>query len=219
MAPFFAELQPDPAIAGTYILLQELEASLRLRGRTNDSLKVALLYADLRAGYQRLSVTAAERVEELIRERIRATSVRPPTSGALEGAIRAQPLHTSIPAGAVSIGDIAVLDEATTRERRGRVYKPYWWAQERGYAGNVGREVRGFFTTGSGDRHPASGAQKRMHPYFEAQKGPKMIIGDPIEPRHFLRDGIANLLPEYLAEASRIQGNALTKLGQATTHR
>lgn len=213
MAPFFGEIQPDPAIARTYILLQELEASLRVRGRQADALKVALLYVDLRQDYLRLSTMAAERAEELIRARIRATAVRPPTTGTLEEAIRSQPLLTTIPAGGVQIADIDVLDEATTRvnERTGRVYKPYWRAQEYGYEGNVGREVRGFFQPG---RAAASPQQKRAHPYFEAQFGPKMVIGDPIEERRFLRDGIDNLLPWYRQEAARIQTRAVTTLNR-----
>lgn len=169
--------------------------------------------------YEKLGVDGAIKADELIRARIRATAVRPPTSGRLESGIISRPLPTTWPAGAVGIADIDALDKAAVNPRF-HAAGPYWRTQEYGYAGHVGRRVPGYFQPG-GAR--PSGAEFRVHPYFEQVGGaggraprgtPAMVIRKPIEARHFLRDGTDDMLAWRQLGISRINRNAISALAR-----
>jgi hypothetical protein len=86
----------------------------------------------------------------------------------------------------------------------------WWWTQEEGYAGHVGREVKGYFYDAgySGPVAPDP-ARFREHPLFAAGKGPsgtggprggkgrKMTIQNPIPARHFVREGVLKAETEW----------------------
>lgn len=95
----------------------------------------------------------------------------------------------------------------------------WWWTQEEGYSGHVGREVKGYFFD-AGYSNPAAPDPSRFreHPLFMAGsksaglyadlgfsggggprggKGRKMTIQNPIPPRHFVRDGVQRAEAEW----------------------
>jgi hypothetical protein len=209
--PFYTRLEPDPALARGYVfLLDEIDVHL-LRGRPDKAAKVRRIIQRMWREYDRLGVDGAVKVDELIRARIRTTAVRPPTSGALEGAIQSRPLPSTFPAGAVGIAD---LDPLTAATMRANANEPYWRAQEYGYSGNVGRRLRGFFGDSPPGTSPASGAEFRHHPYFFTGPGPRMVIRQPIYSRHFLRDGTADFAAWHGGESARILREATIALGR-----
>ncbi len=140
--------------------------------------------------------TALE-ADRLIRARIEATRVRPPTLGvknsqtSLLSGVESRPIPSILPGGgAVGIADISLLIRATLRPSAGSSVPYYWRAQEFGSEHNVGRVIVGVFQPG--DAAPDAG-QFRAHPAFET-RGPgstryPMRIRRPIPERAFLREG------------------------------
>jgi hypothetical protein len=102
---------------------------------------------------------------------------------------------TSVP-GSVGVNFMPALDANVS----------WWWTQEQGYSGHVGREIRGFFFD-AGFTSPSrpDPAQFRVHPLFASRSdqladfgaglgkrggvGGKGTIKNPIEPRRFVEHG------------------------------
>jgi acetylornithine deacetylase/succinyl-diaminopimelate desuccinylase-like protein len=208
--PFAWKIEPDPRIALVYVELQTAIENLTARGRIVEARRLLDAYVEMRRRYERLGISAAAKAEEFMRARLESTEVRPPTSQRLKRAITAAPLETSLPAGAVGMGDIPTLDAATIRTRGRRVYKPYWRAQEHGYAGNIGRIVPGYFHEPGPFTAPTAD-EFRVHAYFtqvQYQKGeapPAMVIGKPVPARHFLANGAKDTAIWFRGEAQAIQ--------------
>jgi hypothetical protein len=206
--PFYTRINPDPADARGYVFLLDAIDAHRFHGRPAQAAEVRRIIQRMWRDYDALSVDGARKADELIRARVRATAVRPPTSGALEGGISSAPIPSTFPAGAVGIADLDTLNAATMRANTN---EPYWRAQEYGYAGNVGRRLRGFFNPGNS---PASGAEFRHHPYFDTGPGPRMVIRRPIYARNFLHDGTTDFAAWHAMEAQRIRRDAITALAR-----
>lgn len=218
MARYFRQIEPDPAIARSYVLLQDTIANLTARGRVVDARRYLAAYIKMRERYERLGIEGAAESEEFVRLRLESSrSGRPDATGRLQAAIQSRPLVSGLPAGAIGIGDLGTLNRATTRSSRGRKYKPYWRAQEYGYSGNVGRIVPGYFQPGDS---PPSQDEYRAHPYFtrvhytkgEGETPPAMVIGEPIEARHFLSNGVRDTLKWYTREAEKIQSQVIADI-------
>lgn len=115
---------------------------------------------------------------------IKVTQVRPDTSKQrhMEDNLRSRHIPTpGLDLAVVGLFDIGELDKTAT------AHGTYWEAQEFGTDAHVGRIVRGFFMPGSVRPDPS---QDRQHPEFQPGAGPKMVIGNPIEERGFLRRAV-----------------------------
>lgn len=140
----------------------------------------------------------ALQADRLIRARIEATRVRPPTLGvknsqtSLLNGVESRPVPSILPGGgAVGIADLSILIRATLRPSAGSKTPYYWRAQEFGSSHNVGRVIMGVFQPGQAAPDPA---QFRVHPVFETRAPGSAIrypmwISKPIPERGFLREG------------------------------
>ena len=204
---FYAHIVPDGGLARGYVALLDAIAAFRVAGHLAEAARAQRILRRMWAQYEGLSAQGPQVADEHIRARIRASAVRPPTSGQLERAIVSRPIPTTFPAGAVGIASYEALNSGAVNPRTGGIY---WRTQEYGYEGNVGRRVRGYFMPGVS---APSQEEFRQHPYFEATpKGPRMVIRRPIEARHFLRDGTVEFADWHLQQERRIQRDALTAL-------
>lgn len=101
----------------------------------------------------------------------------------------------------------------------------WWWTQEVGYAGHVGRQVTGFFfDAGYSNASSPDPSQSRQHPLFMAGSdqrsayasagftggagkrggsGRRMTIRNPILARHFVLDGSARAEAEWHGRVRR----------------
>jgi hypothetical protein len=134
----------------------------------------------------------------------------------LRKSVKSRPLPSTFPAGAVGIADIEELDKGTINPSA-PTKGAYWRAQEYGTTAHVGRIVPGYFGTGPGQASsPASAAEFRVHPYFEAvlhQRGtPAMVIKRPLQARHFIRDGAAETAVWHAAQETAILDQAVSRL-------
>jgi hypothetical protein len=139
---------------------------------------------DLEVTMAKAAVEASLVADAVAKNVLKATQVRPDTSKSrhLEDTFFSR--HTPTPV--VELGVAGLFDErALSKASRGGGI--YWEAQEFGTDAHVGREVRGFFMPG---RSRPSQADFRVHPEFQATKGPRMTIGRPIQERGFLRRGV-----------------------------
>lgn len=62
----------------------------------------------------------------------------------------------------------------------------WWWTNEEGYSGFIGRTIRGTFQPGSASPSPG---QFRQHPLFQPGGGGKGVIRNPIPARGFVGTG------------------------------
>lgn len=126
--------------------------------------------------------------------------------------------------GSVGVNDEALLDANVS----------WWWTQEEGYAGHVGREVKGYFyAQGYTAASAPNPSEFRQHPLFAAGssrgggprggKGRRMTIQRPIDERRFVRDGakaaeahwhaaIAQARTEYSARLDTIMRQAFAQI-------
>jgi hypothetical protein len=139
---------------------------------------------DLEVTMAKAAVEASLVADAVAKNVLKATQVRPDTSKAkhLEDTFFSR--HTPTPV--VELGVVGLFDEGALSQasRGGGIY---WEAQEFGTDAHVGRVVRGFFQPG---RARPSQVDFRVHPEFQAQKGPRMTIRRPIQERGFLRRGV-----------------------------
>lgn len=139
---------------------------------------------------------------KIMRDTLEARRSRPSTRGLHPGEAHlgdsiASEAVTAVP-GAVGLGVLSELNDKT----------PWWWTQEKGYAGHVGRMVYGYFFDGAGGRHAPSQGERGQHPIFTASKpGQRMRIQEPILAKWFLRDGSAKAeaLWHTLVQGARTQ--------------
>jgi hypothetical protein len=86
----------------------------------------------------------------------------------------------------------------------------WWWTQEEGYSGHVGRQVTGFFQPGRVAPDPG---QSRTHPLFQATgRGPTMTIANPIPERRFVRDGGRTAEAKWHAEVRAAEDAYVARL-------
>lgn len=79
---------------------------------------------------------------------------------------------------------------------------PWWWTNEEGYSGHVGRTIFGVFTTpGSSRPDPAA---RREHAVFQpTNKGGRGTIQEPIPARRFVRLGAQSVEVDWHAAIRR----------------
>lgn len=164
------------------------------------ALEIDRLILQVKQQVDAAAIATAAEADVLIRKRIEATRVRPPTLGvkndhtSLSGSIKSRPVVSVLPGGgAVGIGDIEELDVGTNHPGRNgaRGRSSYWRAQEFGSDHLVGHTLYGVFLPGA---VVPDSRLRRHHPIFEARgrgEGPRkrMVVANPIEERAFLREG------------------------------
>jgi hypothetical protein len=218
MARYFAELQPDPLLVDAYIAMVRTIKLYTAKGMLNEAAQARAAYQGMVRDYELLAKRGAEKADSLVRDRIRQTAVRPPTSGRLTAAIQSEPLKLPFAGGGVGIANLATLDKRAVNPTAKKAGE-YWRAQEYGTSAHVGRIIPGFFMPG---RSKPSAAEFRNHPYFEqakrgkggkAKKGtPAMRITRPIHARHFLRDGTVAFVVWHEQQSARINDKAILRL-------
>ncbi len=146
------------------------------------------LLTELRA----IAVKTAGRAEIDIKKQELQTRVRPST-GNSPGLNDFVGQSGPLPAveGSVGINDEQELD----REGFG-----WWELHEEGSDVHVGRTVYGLFQPGSSRPDPR---QSRVHPLFEAGRGGRMVIQQPIPERRFVRDGYVAVEAKWHADVKR----------------
>lgn len=213
MARFYTRFEPDPALVDLYSELQAAAAAFERAAGGDPRLEVRAIRAIevMRDIMRRLTIhsrVSAANADRLIRERIEATRVRPRASGRMSAHVISRALPSSVPSGAIGVADLDELDRSNPASRMGRSGIPYWMAQEYGSSAAVGRRLTGFFTPGFAAADPG---QFRVHPFFEVggPQAPRMVIKNPIEARHFLRDGSRDALDFHHRELKAIDRLAI----------
>lgn len=140
---------------------------------------------DLRTTMAKAAIEAAVVADAVATNVLKSTQVRPDTSKQRHLEDNFVSRHT--PTGAVELGVAGLFEEKVLNRAATRGGKTYWEAQEFGTDAHVGRQVRGFFMPG---RARPSQGDFRVHPEFQAGKGPRMTIRRPIQERAFLRRGV-----------------------------
>lgn len=152
-------------------------------GRPAQAQLIRRAYVKLISELEKIATETAAYGEKTIKENEVVSRVRPDTGGGggprLEDYVGVSRPLTAVP-GSVGLNDEEPLYDNV----------PWWWTNEEGYSGHVGRELVGVFTPGNA---APSGAEFRVHPLFRPlAKGPKGIIDEPIPAREFVKDGVAD---------------------------
>lgn len=219
---FFRRIRPDSTVAEGYVfLLDAIDLHLAAAAAASDPVirrhevrsaeKVRAILLAMWRDYRWLESTQPGRADEFIRARLRATAVRPPTSGRLERAVASFAIPSQWPLAGVGVASVLALDRGAVNPRGGGIY---WRSQEHGLPVIPGqRPTPGYFMPGYGAPNPA---EFRNHPYFEQMpyvKGmPLLVRKRDLQPRHFLRDGTRNFVAWRRVEMQRIQRKAITAL-------
>lgn len=167
-----------------------LEAKMRLEGRVAGAARVAAAASTLKRELLAMGVYVAEEGTRILREKERGSRLRPDTGGGggerLEDHLVCDPIPSL---GGIGWGSVGIANET---ELDADV--EWWWTQESGYDGHVGRVLYGVFMPG--EAHP-SAEEFRQHPLFEARgKGEDRgsgVIRNPIPARHFVQDAIPEI--------------------------
>jgi hypothetical protein len=218
MARYFAELQPDPLLVDAYVDMVKTIKIYTAKGMLAEAQMARVAYQNMVRGYEQLSRQGSQKADTFIRDRLRQTAVRPPTSGRLSSAVQSEPLRQPFPGGGVGIAKIATLDKLAVNPNAKKKGE-YWRAQEYGTEAHVGRIVPGYFMPG---RSAPDVSQFRNHPYFQqarrgrggkAKKGtPAMVITRPLHARHFLQDGAHAFAVWHAQKSQRINDRAFAAL-------
>jgi hypothetical protein len=166
-------------------------------------------------------------VEEEKRTRVRPDTHDPSAEGGNERLETWLGYSDPIPElpGSVAVNDMRKLDR----------HVPWWWTNEAGFSGHIGRVVHGFFYdagfTGASRPNPA---EFREHPLFRAEgpqresgfrkdgklpprstpKGtrPGMLIKNPIPERRFVRRGAEIAEREWHSRVQRVRSAFIAKV-------
>lgn len=208
----------------------------RSRGeRQRDSSRIRRAFNEYERELGDIAKGIAVIAEREIKAKERSTRVRPDTRGdggpRMNKGIGKSRAIRAIP-GTVGVNDH---DWAVTRG------VDWWWTNETGYSGHIGRVVHGFFYDAgwSGRSRPDAG-RSREHPLFRPEgfqrasgyrqvdssgaafhkrrrkraKGgrPGMLIANPIPGRHFVRDGALTAERRWHTEVERARQRFLRQI-------
>lgn len=157
-----------------------LAGVLAADGAEAQASQVRRAYLDLLEELKLIAVRIAALATDEIKHAEASSRVRPDTGGA-GGARLGDWVGQSDPLIEVE-GSVGINDEDPLYHN-----VSWWWTNEEGYSGHIGRTIQGLFEPGGS---APSGALFRVHPLFApAGRGPKGVIKNPIPARHFVRDG------------------------------
>lgn len=225
MAEFFQRYVPDPRLSRGYRHILDAIAVYRAASRPDIAARLELSLKAMTVEVERETVADALRGTKLIRDTLHDRLVRPSTPGPHLGSrVQSMPLPDPgiLPGGAVGFGDIQALDKAV--DPRHQDAGSYWRAIEYGSHAAVGRILVGYFQPGF--RVPSQ-SEFRNHPMFMTQSAsgfaagmsgaPAMLVQNPIDPKHFLRDGSHDAIAFHERQMERIQDTAIASMWTATT--
>jgi hypothetical protein len=215
-----------------------MNAELRLKrqGRHDDALKVRAAYREYLDDLRKVATRVAAYAQTAIRQEEASSRVRPDTGG--DGGPRLQTaLGLSRPIPQLP-GSVAINDENALRAAGAG----WWWTNEFGYSGHIGRVVHGFFyDVGFKGRSRPGAEPSRTHPLFrpegfqrpsgyrqakggvafhrQSRKQPKgrrpgMLIQEPIPARRFLLRGWQRAERLWHREVERERQAFLRRLAQ-----
>ncbi len=177
---------PDYSIILATVGLSKLEVEaislasvLEADGAHAQASQVRAAYIQLLSTLNAIAVETANYASRAIKEAEATSRVRPDTGGG-GGPRLGDYVGASAPLPAVE-GSVGINDEDVLYSN-----VSWWWTNEEGYGGHIGREIRGLFDPGHDAPSPA---QFRVHPLFTPMHGGKGTIQNPIPARHFVRDG------------------------------
>lgn len=225
MAEFFQRYVPDPRLFRGYRHILEAIDVYRAAKRPDIAGRLEVSLKAMAVELERQTVADAERGTRLIRETLHRRLVRPSTPGPhLADRVHSIPLAlgSELPGGAVGFGELEALDKAINP--RYQEAGTYWRAIEWGSDAAVGRVLVGYFQPGFAI---PSANEHRQHPMFMTQGAsgflggmsgaPAMLVKNPIEPKHFLRDGSADAIAYHERQMERVQDEAIGSMLTATT--
>lgn len=220
---------------GTVAIAEEvvrIEALLEATGHRARAVLLRSAYVDYVDQLQVIAREIAQLAHRSIVESEKHTRVRPDThdpsaeggNERLETWLGYSDPIPDLP-GSVAVNDMRKLDK----------HVPWWWTNETGYSGHVGRVVHGFFYDAgfTGASRPDPG-QFREHPLFRAEgpqrasgfrkdaklpprgtaKGtrPGMLIKNPIPERRFVQKGARTAEREWHARVQRARASFIARV-------
>ncbi len=156
-----------------------LASVLEADGAHAQASQVRAAYIELLSSLSAIAVTTAAFAEEAIKDAEATSRVRPDTGGG-GGPRLGDYVGISDPLTAVE-GSVGINNEDILYDN-----VDWWWTNEEGYDGHIGREIVGLFDPGHVGPDPS---QFRVHPLFTPMKGGKGTIQNPIPARHFVLEG------------------------------
>ena len=203
--------------------------------RQRDAHKIRQAFTEYERELTQIAARIAILAEKSIKAAERSSRVRPDTRGGggprlNAGVGKSRPLK-AIP-GTVGVNDH---EWAVTKG------VDWWWTNETGYSGHIGRVVHGFFyDAGGGGRSRPDPAAFREHPIFRPEgfqrssgyrqlddsgaafhrksrkqakgKRPGMLIANPIPARRFVRDGALTAERRWHTEVERARQRFLRQI-------
>lgn len=178
-----------------------LSAELDADGAPAQASLVRQAFVRLLEELKTIARTTAGQAELFIKEAQLSTRVRPDTGGG-GGPRLGDFVGESHPLPGVE-GSVGINDERVLEDN-----VPWWWTNEEGYSGHVGRQVTGlFFDSGFTSPSRPDPGRFREHPLFavgkgigkQGGKGTRMTIQNPIPERRFVRDGMQRAETEWHA--------------------
>lgn len=227
MAEFVRTYIPDPRFRqGVKLIFDAIDVYIAAR----QPVIAARLQAELSAMESAIRVATesdARKADTLMAELLESRLVRPATRGPhLAERIHSLPLDAALSEGALGYAATEELDRAVDPDYPES--GTYWRAIEEGSEAQVGRVLVGYFQPGFAA--PAA-SEFRQHPYFtpggplaaargrlsgEGDSSPAGLVKNPIEAKHFLRDGSAMAAADHDTNMRRIQSGAIDAMLGAT---
>lgn len=222
MPSFARRWLPDPRYFAAIRFINDAIEVYRAAGHPEVAARLEAELAALEVKVVAQSEADAKAGDTIIRDTLRERLVRDTTPGPhLGDRVRSLALPAGIPGGAIGYGDLDDLEKAV--DPKFPEFGTYWRAIEYGSDHMVGRIIPGYFQPGFA---APSASEFRQHPYFTPASGaglatgdtsaPAMRVQNPIEPKHFLRDGSATAAAEHETQMQRLQSDAADAFLAAT---
>lgn len=184
------------------VAIDGLEERLRAAGRPVAADMLLRAYGQMRDELLVLARDMSVLGTKILRESEKKTRVRGDTGGQggepLEKHLFVEPVEQqNLLPGSIGVANEATLDANVE----------WWWTNEEGYTGHVGRVLYGFFS-GGGDDAPPSGEEFRQHPLFTPGYSPVSgggVITEPIPARRFIEKAIPLIDREWRAQFTAIK--------------
>lgn len=182
-----------------------LAGVLEADGAHAQASQVRRAYLELLEDLRAVSVRVASLATDEIKNHEASSRVRPDTGGA-GGPRLGDYVGKSDPLTEVE-GSVGINDEEPLYDN-----VSWWWTNEEGFSGHVGRTIVGLFDPGHAGPNPA---EFRVHPLFTPMAGGRGVIHNPIPPRWFVRDGARLAEARWHAEIRAAKNKFLARCDRA----